>query len=148
MSTKQRRFWFKLYLNHPVINQQSSLTNVWILDDWKKWMMLCCFYKQQIAETHTLNCHCHPWVFNIACWPLSLLALPILRLLSSVALWCKDFWTLSFWYSLESSCRVLSIEYLCARVSVIFHFFASFCIGQISHQQYKQTCPLYPCISP
>ena len=39
--------------------------------------------------------------------------------------------TLSCWYSLESSRRVLLYEYPFARVSVIFSFFASFCVGQI-----------------
>ena len=45
--------------------------------------------------------------------------------------------TLSCWYSLDSSWWVLSDEYPSARVSVIFRFFGSFCIGQISHQQHK-----------
>ena len=35
------------------------------------------------------------------------------------------------------ACGVLSDEYLCARVSVIYWFLASFCIGQISHQLHK-----------
>ena len=33
--------------------------------------------------------------------------------------------------------RVLSNEYLCARLSIIFQVFASCCIGQISLQQQK-----------
>ena len=40
-------------------------------------------------------------------------------------------------YSLDGSHRVLSDEYPYARVSVIFHDFAAFYIGQISHQQQK-----------
>ena len=44
--------------------------------------------------------------------------------------------TLSCWYSLDSPHRVLSHEYPCTytRVSVILGLF---CIGKISHQQYK-----------
>ena len=38
----------------------------------------------------------------------------------------KNIWTLSCWYSLESSCWVLSDEYPFARVSVIFQVSASF----------------------
>ena len=50
----------------------------------------------------------------------------------------KIIWTLPCWYSLDSSRWVLSDEYPCVRVSVILqYFFASFCIGQISHQQHK-----------
>ena len=49
----------------------------------------------------------------------------------------KTIKTLSCWYSLDSSRRVFSDEYPFARVSGIFRFFASFCIGQISHQQHK-----------
>ena len=49
----------------------------------------------------------------------------------------KTIKTMSCWYSLESSRRALSDEYPFARVSVIFRIFASFCIGQISHQQLK-----------
>ena len=49
----------------------------------------------------------------------------------------KNLQTLSCWYSLESSRWVLSDEYPIARVSIIFVFFASFCIGQISNQQHK-----------
>ena len=36
------------------------------------------------------------------------------------------------WYPLDSSHWVLSDEYPCARVSVFFRVFASFCFGQIS----------------
>ena len=43
---------------------------------------------------------------------------------------------LSYRYSFERPCCILSYEYPCARVSVIlFRFLASLCIGQISHQQ-------------
>ena len=49
----------------------------------------------------------------------------------------KTILTLSCWYSLDSSQWVLSDEYPCVRVSIIFSFFASFCISQISHQQQK-----------
>ena len=50
----------------------------------------------------------------------------------------KTILTLSCWYSLDSYRGALSDEYPFARVSVIFiGFFASFCIGQISHQQHK-----------
>ena len=49
--------------------------------------------------------------------------------------------TLSCWYSLDSSLWVLPDEYPYARVSVIFYFFfsffASFFIGQTSHQQHR-----------
>ena len=45
--------------------------------------------------------------------------------------------TLSCFNSLESSHLVLSDEYPCARVSVIF---SSFCIGKIAHQQHKGQC--------
>ena len=51
------------------------------------------------------------------------LTLPMLRLLSSKAQGrksLKTIWTLSSWYSLETSHRVLSDEYPFARVSVIF----------------------------
>ena len=67
--------------------------------------------------------------------------LPMLRLLSSKVQECKDILknisTLSCWYSLDSSHRVLSDEYPYARVSVIFQVFASFCIAQIRHHQHK-----------
>ena len=49
----------------------------------------------------------------------------------------KTIETLSCWYSLESSHRVHSDEYQYAGVLVIYRFFASFCSGQISHQQHK-----------
>ena len=45
--------------------------------------------------------------------------------------------TLSYWYSLDISRRVLSDEYPFVRVSDIFQFFTSFCIGQISDQRHK-----------
>ena len=51
----------------------------------------------------------------------------MLRLLSPKAQGCKDFsktiLTLSCWYSLDSSRWVLSNDYPCARVSVIFQVF-------------------------
>ena len=50
--------------------------------------------------------------------------------------------TLSCWYVLDSCRQVLSDEYSCARVSVIFQFFASICIGQISHKGFKPKVPL------
>ena len=41
---------------------------------------------------------------------------------------------MSYWYSLEATCCVLSDEYRYARVSAIYHFiFASNCFDQISH---------------
>ena len=49
----------------------------------------------------------------------------------------KTIETLSCWYSLESSRRVLSDEYPFAMGSVIFKNFELFCIGQISHHQHK-----------
>ena len=50
----------------------------------------------------------------------------------------KTIWTLSCWYSLDSSWWVLSDEYPYARVSIIFQVFASFCNGhKISHQQHE-----------
>ena len=50
----------------------------------------------------------------------------------------KNIQTLLCWYSLASSPWVLPGEYPFARVSIIFvMLFASFCIGQISHQQHK-----------
>ena len=49
----------------------------------------------------------------------------------------KDIWTLSCWYSSNSSRWVLSDEYPFARVSIIISFFTPFCIGQISHHQRK-----------
>ena len=45
--------------------------------------------------------------------------------------------TLSCRYSLDNSCLVLSDEYPCGRISVVFQDFVSFCIGQISDQQHK-----------
>ena len=44
----------------------------------------------------------------------------------------KNILNLPCWYSLDSSCWVLSDEYPCARVKIIFQVFASFCIGQIA----------------
>ena len=68
------------------------------------------------------------------------LTLPTQRLLSSKAQWRKYFRkpykSLSCWYSLESSCWVLSNEYPYVRVSVILQLFASICIDRISHQQH------------
>ena len=50
----------------------------------------------------------------------------------------KAFWTMSCWYSLESSCWAQSDECPFPWVSVIFSdFFSSFSIDQISHQQHK-----------
>ena len=60
----------------------------------------------------------------------------------------KTIYTLSYWYSLDSSHWVLSHEYPFTRVSVIFRYFASFCIGQISHQGRKgYVCGLVKLIS-
>ena len=42
----------------------------------------------------------------------------------------KIIWTLPCWYSLDSSRWVLSDEYPCTRVLIIFQVFESFCIGQ------------------
>ena len=68
-------------------------------------------------------------------------ALPMLSLLLSKAQGHKTFLktilTLSCWYLLDSSHHVLSDEYPCAKVPIIFQIFASFCIGQISNQQHK-----------
>ena len=44
---------------------------------------------------------------------------------------------LTMLYSLEGSRWVISDEYPCAMISIIFRGFASFCIGQISHMQHK-----------
>ena len=53
------------------------------------------------------------------------LTLLILRLLSSKAQECRTFFnTLLCWYSLENSRWVVSDEYPCVRVSVIFQLFA------------------------
>ena len=49
----------------------------------------------------------------------------------------KTIYTLSCWYPLDRSRRVLSDECPCARVSVISQCCASFCIGIISHQRHK-----------
>ena len=61
---------------------------------------------------------------NICILPSVHLTLSMLRLLSSKAQWCKDFWksskTLSCWYSLDSSHWAFPDEYQCAMVSVIF----------------------------
>ena len=65
---------------------------------------------------------------------------PMLRLLSSKAHEHKDVWKPSKPYCVGihwSSRWVLSDEYPFARVSIIFRIFASFHIGQISHQQHK-----------
>ena len=60
----------------------------------------------------------------------SSLTLPMLRLLSSKSIRMKRFLktiqTLSCWYSLESSPWAFSDECPCARVPLIFRFFASF----------------------
>ena len=60
------------------------------------------------------------------------LTLPMLKLNSSKAQeqrFLKNIYTLSCWYLLDSSRWALSDKYQCARVSVIFQVFASFCIG-------------------
>ena len=47
------------------------------------------------------------------------------------------------WHSLDSSRRALSDEYPCARVSVIFNFFASFCIGQSRWNLCQMPCNIH-----
>ena len=48
-------------------------------------------------------------------------------------IYSKTNWTLSCWYSLEGSRRVLSDDYQCARYSVIFQFFFNhFVLGKLA----------------
>ena len=72
---------------------------------------------------------------------INILTLPMLRLLSPRAQWCKDFWKSSkpchvgtHWKALaeysQMSTHLLGFRWF-------FSFFASFCISQISHQQHK-----------
>ena len=78
----------------------------------------------QASGDYSTNPWLLPWIIQLIH---ELLTLLMLRLLSFKAQGCKDFWkniwTLSYWYSLESSCWGLSNEYPFARVSVIFQVF-------------------------
>ena len=68
------------------------------------------------------------------------LTLALLRqLLSKAQGWILFLKTLSCWYSLRSSCWVLSDENPGVKVSIIFRIFASFCTGQVSIVSQNQT---------
>ena len=71
------------------------------------------------------------------------LTLPMLRLLSSKAQGCKDFWKFENLLNrvIIVFIRQLSLraqnEYKYARISIIFIFLAVFCIDKISQKQHK-----------
>ena len=101
-----------LFLFHPIMISRESCWNVLA-----PWGMLHHYFLRNI-----LTC--------VSSWNPLHLTLPMLGLLSSKR---KDFWklisNLSCWYSLDSSCWALSDECPCARFSVIFQIFPSFCIS-------------------